>query len=107
MQDSSIFFLYHIVFFRIALYYINYRGYTAVNSVFGDSGCVVSTNRRIKTVLYLRYQKKKDNELLVDEVAFSLTYDEINKRFVLNLNKEFIVFKGSVSKNFFSSGDNR
>ncbi len=67
----------------------------AVNGILGEAGSVVSTNSRVKTVLYLRYQK--DNEALVDEVAFTFTYDEIKKRFIVNLNRGFTLFKGSAT----------
>ena len=67
----------------------------AVNGILGDSGSVISTNSRVKTVLYLRYQK--DNEALVDYVAFTFTYDEIKKKFIVNLNSGFTLFRGSTT----------
>ena len=69
----------------------------AVNGILGDTGSVVSTNSRVKTVLYLRYQRDNEEFVDVDDVAFTFTYDEIKKKFIVNLNRGFTVFRGSAT----------
>ena len=69
----------------------------AVNGILGDTGSVVSTNSRVKTVLYLRYQRDNEEFVDVDDVAFTFTYDEIKKKFIVNLNRGFTLFRGSAT----------
>ena len=63
-----------------------------------EAGKVICTNDRVRTTLYFRYQKDNDN--LVDNVSFSLTYDDTKKRYVANWSCGFMVFKGSTTANW-------
>lgn len=67
----------------------------AVNGIFGESGSVVSTNSRVKTVLYLRYQR--DNEPIVENIQISFSYSESQRKFTVHIDKGFSVFQGSTT----------
>ena len=69
-----------------------------VNQILPEVEKVVSLNDRVKTKLNFRYQKDNDN--LVDNVSFSLTYDDTKKRYVANWSCGFMVFKGSTTANW-------
>ena len=64
-----------------------------VNQILPETAKVISLNDRVKTKLNFRYQK--DNDSLVDNVSFSLTYDDSKKKFVANWSCGFTIFKGS------------
>ena len=67
----------------------------AVNGILGDSGSVISTNSRVKTVLYLRYQR--DNEPIVENIQISFSYSESQRKFTVHIDKGFSVFQGSTT----------
>ena len=67
----------------------------AVNGILGESGSVVSTNSRVKTVLYLRYQR--DNEPIVENIQISFSYSESQRKFTVHIDKGFSVFQGSTT----------
>ena len=69
-----------------------------VNQILPEVEKVVSLNDRVKTKLNFRYQKDNDN--LVDNVSFSLTYDDTKKQYVANWSCGFMVFKGSTTANW-------
>ena len=68
------------------------------NQILPEIEKVVSLNDRVKTKLNFRYQKDNDN--LVDNVSFSLTYDDTKKQYVANWSCGFMVFKGSTTTNW-------